>query len=62
MAFQDGNVWVYLVECSCQENTNLLHPAGGGDGPAQDQNTRLAQVLKEQLSPESKKYGAGLFN
>lgn len=48
LAFQDGNVCVYLVECSCQENTNLLHPAGGGDGPAHDQNTRLAQVLKEQ--------------
>ena len=28
------DVFVYLVEGSCQENADLLHPVGGGDRPA----------------------------
>lgn len=28
-------VMTQLVKSSCQKDTNLLHPVGGGEGPAQ---------------------------
>ena len=32
--FKKGDLFVYLVKSSCQKYPNLLHPVGGGKGPA----------------------------
>lgn len=42
-------MFVYLVKCSCEKNTHLLHPVRGPEGPAAIMSDKMFLIIKKEM-------------